>query len=47
MVHIKPKKDYPDFKPASYDEEGEMIILPFTLNCLHEISSLKLNNLPT
>jgi len=24
-----------------------MVILPFTLNCVHEISSLKLNNLPS
>lgn len=24
-----------------------MVILPFTLNCIQEISSLKLNNLPT
>ena len=23
-----------------------MVIIPFTLNCLQEISSLKLNNLP-
>lgn len=47
MVHIKPKVTNPNFKPASYQEEGEMVILPFSLNCLQDISSLKLNNLPS
>jgi len=47
MVYIKPKAQNPIFKPAKYSEEGEMVILPFTLNCVNEITSLKLNNLPS
>lgn len=35
MVYIKPKSQNPIFKPAKYTEEGEMVILPFTLNCVH------------
>lgn len=47
MVYIKPKETNPIAKPASFNEEGEMSILQFSLSCVHEVLSLKISNLPS
>lgn len=43
MLHIQPRKKGEDPKPAAFDQEGEMEVIPMLIENLWEISSIKLN----
>ena len=44
MLHIKPRGKKNDAaEPASYDDFGEMEVIPVVLESLYDISSVKLN----
>ena len=47
MVYIRPRNSNEAPEPSELSENGELVVLPFSLSCVHEISTLKISNLPS
>jgi len=43
MLHIKLRKKNEEPMPSPIDEEGEMEVIPLLIDCIEEITSIKLN----
>lgn len=47
LVYIKPRDKHQNPTPVgNYKEEGELVVLTFSLNCILEVASLKISNMP-
>jgi ATP-dependent RNA helicase DOB1 len=47
LVYIKPRdKNQQPTPTTSYKEEGELVVLTFSLHCILEVASLKISNMP-
>ena len=43
LLHIKKRKKNEEPAPNDYSEEGDMEVLPMILDCIFEVSSIKIN----
>jgi len=47
LVYIKPREKYAMPVPmGNYKEEGELVVLTFSLSCILEVASIKISNMP-
>lgn len=47
MVYIKPREKFPNPTPVvNFKEEGEIVVLTFSISCILEVTSLKIANMP-
>ena len=47
MVNCKRDPNSDKFLPVPLNEAGEMLVLPFTLNCIYEITAIKISTMPS
>ncbi len=47
MIHVKKNRINDKFEAESYDKDGEMVVLTFILSCIHEITALKVSQMPS
>lgn len=47
LVYIKPRDKFPSPTPAlNYKDDGQLVVLTFSLACILEITSIKISNMP-
>ena len=47
IIHTKRDPNSDKYLPGKLTEEGEMLVLPFSLSCIHEITVTKISTMPT
>lgn len=47
MVYCSKDPHTDSYKPCKLNDEGEMLVLPFSLTCICEITAIKISEMPT
>ena len=47
MVYMKPRVANEGPEPAQLSEDGQIVVIPFALSCIYEITTFKISNLPS
>ena len=47
LVYTKKDPNSDKYEPVKLHEEGEMLVLPFALNCINEITVIKVSSMPS